>query len=134
MKESETKIPADLVKTLAANPKAKTVWTNLTPIAHRDFISWIESAKQPETRKSRIERVCPMLLEGKRRPCCYAIVPMNLYKALGTNQKAKAVWSSLSPNERRDFADWVESGKTSEERTKRIVKASAMLAKGKRNP
>ena len=31
-----------------------------------------------------------MLVSGKRRPCCYAIVPMNLYKALAANPKAKA--------------------------------------------
>ena len=47
---------------------AKAQWKDLTPIACRDFISWIDSAKQPETRKRRIEKACAMLATGKRCP------------------------------------------------------------------
>jgi uncharacterized protein YdeI (YjbR/CyaY-like superfamily) len=133
-KEPETKVPADLRKVLAADPKAKAQWMDLTPIARRDFISWIESAKQPETRLRRLESVPSRLASGKRRPCCYAIVPMNLYRALGTDSKAKAVWGDLGPNERRDFTDWIESAKDSETRKRRVEQACAMLAAGKRRP
>ncbi len=49
--ESEVKVPTDLGKALAATPMAKAQWRDLTPIARRDFISWIDSAKQPETRR-----------------------------------------------------------------------------------
>ena len=80
--ESEAKVPTDLRKALTAAPKAKAQWTDLTPIARRDFISWLDSAKQLETRKRRIERACSMLAEGKRRPCCYSIVSFNLFTAL----------------------------------------------------
>ena len=66
--ESEATVPTDLGKALAAAPIAKTKWKNLTPIARRDFISWIDSAKQLETRKRRIEKACSMLAAGKRRP------------------------------------------------------------------
>lgn len=105
IKVPEPKTPPGLRKVLAAASKTKAQWDDLTPIARRDFIGWIESAKQPETRKRRIDRVPDMLAKGKRRPCCYAVVPMNLYKALADSPKAKAKWKTLTPNERRDFVD-----------------------------
>src|SRR5213080_1467689 len=101
--ESEPRVPTDLHKALAATPVAKAQWRDLTPIARRDFISWIDSAKQPETHKRRIEKACSMLAAGKRRPCCYSIVSFNLYKALNATPKAKTQWSGLTPIERRDF-------------------------------
>ena len=66
--ESEPRVPTDLCKALAATPMAKAQWRDLTPIARRDFISWMDSAKEPETRRRRIERACSMLAAGKRRP------------------------------------------------------------------
>lgn len=68
MNKSEPRVPTDLRKALAAAPKVVAVWRDLTPIARRDFISWIDSAKQPETRERRIERTPDMLASGKRRP------------------------------------------------------------------
>lgn len=132
--ESEPRVPTDLRKALAATPKTKTLWKNLTPIARRDFISWIDAAKQPETRRRRIERIPDMLTKGKRRPCCYAIVPMNFYKALGANLKAKAQWRELTPIARRDFIDWIDSAKDPETHRRRIEKACDLLAAGKRHP
>jgi uncharacterized protein YdeI (YjbR/CyaY-like superfamily) len=133
-KESEPRMPTDLRKALAVAPKAKAQWGNLTPIARRDFISWIDSAKQPETHSRRIEKACDMLAVGKRRPCCYSIVPMNLYKALAATPKAKAQWRDLTPIARRDFIDWIDSAKEPEIRTHRIEKTCMMLAAGKRRP
>lgn len=130
-KESETKVPVDLRKVLNATPIAKAAWDNITPIARRDFITWIESAKQPETRVRRVMVTCDKLASGKRRPCCYAVVPMGLYKALGENPKAKATWSKLNPNERRDISDWVEEQTTKSEKDKRIEKVCILLASGK---
>jgi len=66
--ESEPRVPTDLHKALAATPMAKAQWSDLTPIARRDFISWIDSTKQPETHRRRIEKACVMLAAGKRRP------------------------------------------------------------------
>jgi len=105
--ESEPRVPTDLGKALAATPTAKVQWNDLTPIARRDFISWIDSAKQPETRRRRIERACSMLAAGKRRPCCYSIVSFDLHKALAATPMAKAQWSDLTPTERRDFITWM---------------------------
>jgi hypothetical protein len=70
--EPEPRVPADLRKALtAAQPKAQAVWSDITPIARRDWIQWIESAKRAETRLKRIESACDMLAKGKRRPCCF---------------------------------------------------------------
>jgi uncharacterized protein YdeI (YjbR/CyaY-like superfamily) len=132
--EAEPKLPTDLRKALAAGPVAKAKWNDLTPIARRDFISWLDSAKQPETRKRRVERTCSMLVAGKRRPCCYSIVSFNLYSALAAAPKAKAQWSDLTPIERRDFISWMDSAKEPEAHRRRIEKACVILAAGKRRP
>ncbi|OGD71152.1 hypothetical protein A3D09_01370 [Candidatus Collierbacteria bacterium RIFCSPHIGHO2_02_FULL_49_10] len=133
-KKSEPRVPTDLSKALTAAPKANVQWRDLTPIARRDFITWINSAKQSETHQRRIVKACSMLSSGKRRPCCYTIVPMNLYKALAASPRAKAQWRDLTPTERRDFAGWIDSAKQSEIHRSRIEKARVMLAAGKRRP
>ena len=70
--DPEPTIPADLRKALAtAAPKARALWSDITPIARRDWIHWITSAKQPETRTRRIKNACSMLAAGKRRVCCF---------------------------------------------------------------
>ncbi len=70
--EPEPKVPAELRKALAAaHPKARAVWSDITPVARRDWIQWIESAKREETRLKRIKNGCDMLAKGKRRPCCF---------------------------------------------------------------
>ena len=130
--ESKPRVPTDLRKALAATPMAKAQWSDLTPIARRDFISWIDSAKQPETRRRRIEKACSMLLAGKRRPCCYSIVSFNLYTALAATPMAKDQWSDLTPIERRYFISWMDSAKQPEVHRRRIEKACSMLAAGKR--
>ena len=71
-KELEPEVPADLRKALAsAAPEAQASWSDITPIARRDWIQWITSAKQAETRARRIKNACSMLASGKRRPCCF---------------------------------------------------------------
>ena len=70
--EPEPTIPQDLQTALAtAEPKARTVWEDVTPIGRRDWIQWITSAKQAETRSRRIKNACSMLASGKRRVCCF---------------------------------------------------------------
>jgi Bacteriocin-protection, YdeI or OmpD-Associated/Domain of unknown function (DUF1905) len=71
-KEPEPTIPADLRKALAAAaPKARKLWSDITTNARRDWIHWITSAKQAETRTRRIKNACSMLAAGKRRVCCF---------------------------------------------------------------
>ena len=69
--EPEPRVPPDLRKALAAAPKARELWSDITPVARRDYIHWIVSAKQAETRARRITNACEMLAKGKRRPCCF---------------------------------------------------------------
>ena len=69
--EPEPRVQADLRKALAAAPKARTLWSDITPIARRDWIQWITSGKRAETRALRIGKACDMLVNGKRRPCCF---------------------------------------------------------------
>lgn len=71
-REPEPRVPADLRKAIAAaDVAARQAWSDITPLARRDFIHWIESAKQAETRARRIVNACDMLAKGKRRPCCF---------------------------------------------------------------
>src|SRR5437762_6960670 len=65
--DPEPTVPADLRKALAtAPPKARALWTNITRNARRDWIHWIASAKQEETRARRIKNACSMLAAGKQ--------------------------------------------------------------------
>ena len=65
-------IPSDLRKALTAAPKALNAWDDITPLARNEWICWVESAKQVETRGRRIKRAAEDLAAGKRRPCCCA--------------------------------------------------------------
>jgi len=70
-KELEPKVPADLRRALASAAKARALWREITPVARRDWVLWITSAKQPETRARRVTNACAMLASGKRRVCCF---------------------------------------------------------------
>jgi hypothetical protein len=69
--EPEPRVPADLRSALAAVPEAQAKWARLTPVARRDWIQWLDSAKKAETRARRVANSCDMLLKGKRRVCCF---------------------------------------------------------------
>ena len=130
---TEAKKPLELRTALASVPVAEAAWKALTPIARRDFTSWIEAAKQTKTRSRRIEKACSMLAAGKRRPCCYSIVPLDLWKALAAVPQAKAGWSELAPDPRRDFIARIEAAKSPAARHRRIKETCEKLATGKRS-
>jgi hypothetical protein len=67
----EPEIPKDLKAALAASSQLQTLWTNITPMAHWDWIRWIRSTKNPETRERRIRVTVSKLRAGERRPCCF---------------------------------------------------------------
>ena len=97
--EPETRVLMDLRKALAAAPLAQALWADITPIARRDWILWISSARQPETRGRRIERACDMLASGKRRVCCFGGLKW-LIKDHGTSG---GIWVQL-PNSKNRFS------------------------------
>jgi len=67
----EPEVPADLKNALTAVPQVHTLWLDITSMARWDWIRWIGSTKQPETRKRRIEVAISKLKAGERRPCCF---------------------------------------------------------------
>lgn len=62
----------DLQAALRSDPAVLALWADLTPLGRNEFICWVEDAKQAKTRQHRIERTREELLEGKKRPCCWA--------------------------------------------------------------
>jgi hypothetical protein len=89
--EPEIRVPMDLRKALAAAPLAQAGWEGITPMARRDWIFSISSAKQPETRRRRIEKACDMLASGKRRLCCFPGIKWLMKK----NAPACGMWFPL---------------------------------------
>jgi hypothetical protein len=69
--EPEIRMPMELRKALRVAPRAQASWADITPMARQNWILWITTAKQPETRTRRIENACDMLASGKRRVCCF---------------------------------------------------------------
>jgi hypothetical protein len=65
-------LPDDLRAVVEAEPATLALWCGLTPLGRNEFICWVDDAKRPATRRRRIQRTCEELLEGKRRPCCWA--------------------------------------------------------------
>jgi hypothetical protein len=95
--EAEMRVPMDLRKALAAAPRAQEGWEDITPMARRDWIFSISSAKQPETRKRRIEKACDMLASGKRRLCCFPGIKWMMKK----NEKTCGMWLPLESTKGR---------------------------------
>ncbi len=62
----------DLQAAVRSNPEVYALWEGLTALGRNEFICWVDDAKKPATRRRRIERTCEELLEGKKRPCCWA--------------------------------------------------------------
>jgi hypothetical protein len=97
--EPEIRVPMDLREALAAAPLAQAGWEDITPMARRDWIFSISSAKQPETRKRRIEKACDMLASGKRRLCCFPGIKWLMKK----NAKSCGMWLPLPNSQNRFF-------------------------------
>jgi hypothetical protein len=89
--EPELRVPADLRQALAAAPLAQASWADITPLARRDWIFSISTARQPETRRRRIEKACDMLASGKRRLCCFPGIKWLMMK----NAKSCGMWLTL---------------------------------------
>ena len=67
----EPKVPADLAKALASDPQTRALWRDITPLARWDWIRWIGSTRNRDTRAIRIEKTLSKLRSGKRAACCF---------------------------------------------------------------
>lgn len=59
-------------------------------------------------------------------------LPADWAEALAAQPAARATWNDITPVARRDWIQWMTSGKKAETRVKRIATACDMLASGKR--
>lgn len=59
-------------------------------------------------------------------------VPQDLREALDAQPDAQATWDDITPVARRDWIQWVTSGRKAETRVKRIATACDKLASGQR--
>jgi uncharacterized protein YdeI (YjbR/CyaY-like superfamily) len=60
--------------------------------------------------------------------------PADLRKAIGSNRKAFAAWSDITPIARNEWICWIESAKKPETRTRRIERTRDGLIEGNRRP
>ncbi len=67
----EPQVPSDLMKALSLSSEAYSMWQKITPLARWEWIRWIRSTGQKQTRIHRIEVTISKLVSGKRRPCCW---------------------------------------------------------------
>ena len=61
----EVDIPDDLAALLEADPAATKFFASLSYTHRKEYVRWIEEAKKPETRASRVEKTLALLAEGK---------------------------------------------------------------------
>jgi hypothetical protein len=85
---------ADLEAAIRSDPALLGLWEGLTPLGRNEFICWVEDAKRPATRQRRIERTCEELVEGKKRPCCWA-------GCIHRTDKAPSAWQQAVLVEKR---------------------------------
>jgi len=66
LEQRKVEIPPDLLKALKADPQALAIFERLSYTHQKEYVSWVEQAKRPETRLERIRRTIEMLTQGKR--------------------------------------------------------------------
>ena len=59
-------IPEDLLWALDADAQAKAVFDKFSVSYRKEYIDWIEQARQPITRARRLQEALRMMAEGKR--------------------------------------------------------------------
>jgi hypothetical protein len=67
----EPDIPDDIKKALSGAPDVQKLWQSVTPMARWEWIRWIVSTSNKDTRANRIEVGFSKLRNGERRPCCF---------------------------------------------------------------
>jgi uncharacterized protein YdeI (YjbR/CyaY-like superfamily) len=64
-KASEFKVPEEFQNKLDVNPVLKTAFYALTPGRQRGYLLYFSAAKQSKTRRSRVKKWMPQILNGK---------------------------------------------------------------------
>jgi hypothetical protein len=67
----EPEVPADLNLALDSDYEARQTWSLLTTMSRWQWIRWIRSTHNPETRQKRILVAVSKLKKGDHRPCCF---------------------------------------------------------------
>jgi len=68
----EPELPKDFAEALKTAPaKVKDKWKDITPMARWEWIRWVNSTGNSETRAIRIEKSISKLNGKHRRPCCF---------------------------------------------------------------
>ena len=62
----EIAVPDDLAAALAVDDQARTYFDSLAFTHRKEWVRWIEEAKKPETRTTRVAKTVQSLREGKR--------------------------------------------------------------------
>ena len=62
----DVETPADLAGALAADEAARATYEGLAFSHRKEWVRWVEEAKKPETRATRIARTVQSLHDGKR--------------------------------------------------------------------
>ena len=62
----EVTVPDDLAAALAADNAAATTFESLSYTHRKEWVRWVEEAKKPETRATRVTKTVESLREGKR--------------------------------------------------------------------
>ena len=69
------KMSTDFRQAIESDSVVNDVWADITPLARNEWICWVTSAKQYETRSRRISVGMDKMRKGMRRPCCWAGCP-----------------------------------------------------------
>jgi len=64
-------VPPDLRAAMSRSGEATALWADMSEIARRDYVRWIDGTESATTRARRVQRTVEQLAEGKRRPCCF---------------------------------------------------------------
>ena len=67
----EPVVPTDIDQALEGHAAALKLWEQITPMARWEWVRWIRSTGNTQTRQHRIEVACSKLEAGERRPCCW---------------------------------------------------------------
>ena len=68
----EPNVPQDLDAALAAAPqKIRELWKGITPMARWEWVRWVNSTQNRDTRRRRVDVSISKMKSGKRRPCCF---------------------------------------------------------------